>query len=811
MDAHDRYRSPRGAGNAPRPRLGPRLRAVATAGTLALVGIAVAGCTPPGLDMVVDTETDGVDVAPGNGTCATAGGRCSLRAALMEANAVPGLDRITIASGVDPTLSLGTASEDANAGGDLDVTDQVAIVGQGATVDAAGLDRVFDVISGHLDVRDLTITGGAPPQFERGGGIQSTGVVTLFRVTVTGNQGGGISSLGQHLWISESTVSDNDAASLPGGVVVGSGTATFLRSLLLDDVTSIYGYGSASLTVLDSTVRSPGDAVSLGVGSGTSKVTIARSTLQTTGQTWGNFALDVYPADRATVAGSILDAPSADPAHEVCYSPVTSAGSNVVSDASCGFTATGDVQGVSPLLGPLADNGGPTASMLPHAGSPAIDRIPAANSLCTIQILDQRRVPRPVGPACDAGAVEGAGPPVTALSLTVDTSADGIDVSPGDGICATADGACSLRAAVMEANASNPELPSLADTITIAAGIDPVLALAGAGEDGSLTGDLDVLGSLAIHGGGSTVDAAGLDRAFDATAPELVVTDLTITGGQATSGGGGVRSTGGHLDLTDVALIDNHADGPGGGLASDRVTAVRLVAQGNSAGTDGGGIATVFADLDTTTLADNGSGGYGGGALIYQSGTIHASTISGNTAIVGGALSTGFSGGTVSIDASTLTGNDAPTAAAAWAPGQFGPGLILRATTVAENTGSTSLMATGEVCTRTCFQWDATVATGSIITPGTGQAACDAPLSGASSLNLAPDGTCGATLPGSGLLGPLGDNGGPTPTRVPLAGSGAVDAVPPGTAGACDGTIPFDQRGVARPTGPACDVGAVEQ
>jgi hypothetical protein len=64
---------------------------------------------------------------------------------------------------------------------------------------------------------------------------------------------------------------------------------------------------------------------------------------------------------------------------------------------------------------------------------------------------------------------------------------------------------------------------------------------------------------------------------------------------------------------------------------------------------------------------------------------------------------------------------------------------------------------------------------------------------------------------GTAALGPLADNGGPTLTHMPLAGSGAVDAVPVGTAGLCDGTDPVDQRGVARPTGPACDLGAVEQ
>jgi hypothetical protein len=52
----------------------------------------------------------------------------------------------------------------------------------------------------------------------------------------------------------------------------------------------------------------------------------------------------------------------------------------------------------------------------------------------------------------------------------------------------------------------------------------------------------------------------------------------------------------------------------------------------------------------------------------------------------------------------------------------------------------------------------------------------------------------------------LGDHGGPTPTIVPDATSPAVDAIPTASCPA-----PVDQRGVHRPKGPACDIGAVER
>jgi hypothetical protein len=61
------------------------------------------------------------------------------------------------------------------------------------------------------------------------------------------------------------------------------------------------------------------------------------------------------------------------------------------------------------MLGPLADNGGPTLTMALGAGSPAIDIVvPSAGCLPT----DQRGAPRPQGVACDAGAYEAAAQPV---------------------------------------------------------------------------------------------------------------------------------------------------------------------------------------------------------------------------------------------------------------------------------------------------------------------------------------------------------------------------------------------------------------
>ena len=83
---------------------------------------------------------------------------------------------------------------------------------------------------------------------------------------------------------------------------------------------------------------------------------------------------------------------------------VTALGVNLDTDGSCpGFS----LPGTNPLLGPLASNGGPTATHVPLAGSPAID---AASDCLAIQgnpvLVDQRNTARPKGPGCDLGAVE---------------------------------------------------------------------------------------------------------------------------------------------------------------------------------------------------------------------------------------------------------------------------------------------------------------------------------------------------------------------------------------------------------------------
>jgi len=102
----------------------------------------------------VNSTADGPDVAPGNGACNAAGGVCTLRAAVMEANALAGADVVQVGA-LHCQLTLIGGGDGA---GDLDLTSDLEIAGGGGVVTAApGIDRVLEVSAGTASVHDLTL------------------------------------------------------------------------------------------------------------------------------------------------------------------------------------------------------------------------------------------------------------------------------------------------------------------------------------------------------------------------------------------------------------------------------------------------------------------------------------------------------------------------------------------------------------------------------------------------------------------------------------------------------------------------------
>jgi hypothetical protein len=241
----------------------------------------------------------------------------------------------------------------------------------------------------------------------------------------------------------------------------------------------------------------------------------------------------------------------------------------------------------------------------------------------------------------------------------VDDQGDDVDAAPGDGVCATTSGSCTLRAAVMEADAS----PGY-DAIDVPSGTYR-LTRAGANEDLSATGDLDIHHDLEIRGAGvgaTWLDGGRSDRVLEVHASAAVtLSDVTIHGGLVSGGqgrGGGIRNAG-ELALDRCRFVENQADLGGAISNSGQLTLSASTVERNAAGDGGGGIwndgtlivtdSTLSGNL--TTLGDGGGIGNHGGTV-----TMALSVLQENSAVSGGALRNGLSG-QVTIDRSSLERN----------------------------------------------------------------------------------------------------------------------------------------------------------
>jgi CSLREA domain-containing protein len=387
------------------------------------------------------------------------------------------------------------------------------------------------------------------------------------------------------------------------------------------------------------------------------------------------------------------------------------------------------------------------------------------------------------------------------LSLAVNTTADTPDLLPGDGTCADGTGACSLRAAIQEANAAPPF-----DIILAPAGIY-TLTLTGADEDAAASGDLDLHSDAAIYGAGAgatIVDGASADRVFDILTGSVRLAGLTIRGGAATNGGG-IRNAGA-LMLVGSEVLSNTAlvapDGEGGGIVNTetgQLIVQRTTIVGNRAATRGGGLSSRGpATIISSAIVSNSAEGKqlwpaagGGGMWLAGQATVTNSTISGNQAAHhGGGLL--VDGGRAAIDGGTIVFNDADSDA---------DGL--------GNGGGIRVQGASDVVTFTHTILAGNRARGRAgPTADCNQAAAGALRSGGYNLTGAgagcpSDGAGDRTMPSGAVLGqgvlPLDAS---SPPVHPLAiGSPALDVGP------CD--LADDQRGAPRPAN-ACDSGAYE-
>lgn len=263
--------------------------------------------------------------------------------------------------------------------------------------------------------------------------------------------------------------------------------------------------------------------------------------------------------------------------------------------------------------------------------------------------------------------------PAQAATFTVNSTLDLVDTTPGDGVCSAAGGVCTLRAAIMEANA----LPG-ADTIMLPAGTYN-LSIPGRLEDNGATGDLNINAALTITGAGAAttiIDGGGLDRVFkvgifSGSAPTFTasISGVTVRNGDVAPSndrGGGIQVVSpATLDMSDSIVTGNHAGQGGGAFITARspvaLNLTRVTVSNNTSDFGSGGIETDDGGnitLDNCTITGNSSPAGDGAIRIRSSGqtlSVSNSNISNNTGQTTGGIF--FAGTTLTITNSTISGN----------------------------------------------------------------------------------------------------------------------------------------------------------
>lgn len=358
--------------------------------------------------------------------------------------------------------------------------------------------------------------------------------------------------------------------------------------------------------------------------------------------------------------------------------------------------------------------------------------------------------------------------------FVVDRTTDAVDVDTGDGVCATAEGDCSLRAAVQEANETDgPVVVELAPGTTYELSIT-----SGAPEDLGASGDLDSTGALTIEGNGATLTIFSLyfdDRFVDQLAGTLTIRDLTIAHtpyyAQSTTISG-VRVASSAV-LERVTLEDLATCCGGGGAAVHQ---------------DGGTLAILDSRIHRARSMDVAAGAvYQADGFLLVSGS--------EIDVFGNPLSTmaGIeqAGGDAVVVNSRISGYDGqgPFCYRLLCGSLDMPGQAVRAA------GHVEVFSSHAIGRTTARNVDdiAVIGSGSVSISGSIVRWCSAGVSSAG-FNRSDDPTC---------VGATGDG---------TAADPIIDQIPIGTPRLCDGTSIFDHDRVhtARPQGAGCDIGDLE-
>jgi hypothetical protein len=249
------------------------------------------------------------------------------------------------------------------------------------------------------------------------------------------------------------------------------------------------------------------------------------------------------------------------------------------------------------------------------------------------------------------------------------------------------------------------------------------------------------------------------------------------TGAGGAGGAGGVAGAGGYADGHGHSEVSGEASGGRGGAAGPGAA---VLAEGTE---------PAVTISDSTISADHALSGGDGGAGGTSPGAAAANTADGGAGGAAGAFAIVSGTQTFTLSHDTV---DASTV------GTPGAGGAAGASQASHAAGAAGTPASGAGV-------DGPVGLATTIVAGNAVDQCHGPVvDGGGDLTF-PDATCPGAV-GDPELGPLADNGGPTETQALGSGSDALTAIS-FASGLCAGA---DQRGVARPPGAACDIGAFQ-
>lgn len=403
---------------------------------------------------IVNNTQDIPDEFPGNGVCNPVGGvgnTCTLRAAIMEANALGGSHTILVASGTYLLTRNGIGENNA-LNGDLDIHAEISIANftnDPPVIFAVNQDRVFDVRpGGSLELINIHVGGG----FANAEGNTRGGAFNVdFGASLTLNQvvvGTNIANIGGAIYndgdvdIVDSEFYNNGvfdhhvvAALVDGSAIFNRGALTIERSTLRHNglVPGAEGLVQTAYAIrARKTGTHPNPFTSLvnvtvaentrGIYSGTvteqfqgMPLDIRMSTIVDNGDRGIRFIPNHSDlgSPQLTMALSVIYGHTFSDCNEIdptqAWSPV-SGWRNASSDASCGFTGVGDQQHIAyPFFGPLDFYNSITPVMMPRPSGSLVD---TGGNFCLPTFEDQRGQDRPLDGTgnfearCDIGAVE---------------------------------------------------------------------------------------------------------------------------------------------------------------------------------------------------------------------------------------------------------------------------------------------------------------------------------------------------------------------------------------------------------------------